>query len=114
MLENERQRSGSTHRVIFPAAPRRTRPGEASEDAGDRNICPKPVQQDKGGQQIRSQRVDGKNTRSRYRPQKRYQIPEISKDPLGEAKGPCQFDLFLKRITDSSQTLHCFFTDPAF
>src|SRR5271165_2208999 len=45
MLADERQRSGSMHRVIFPAAPRRTRPGEASEDAYDRNICPKPVQQ---------------------------------------------------------------------
>jgi hypothetical protein len=40
--------------------------------------------------------------KSRYRPQNRYQIPEISKDPLGEAKGPCQFDFFLKRITNSS------------
>ena len=41
-------------------------------------------------------------------------IPEIGKGPLREAKDPCQFDLFLKPITDSSQTLHCFFADPAF
>jgi hypothetical protein len=51
---------------------------------------------------------------SRGGPQNRDQIPEISKNPLREAEGPCQFNLFFKRITDTSQTLHCFFVDPAF
>jgi hypothetical protein len=43
MLADERQRSGSMRRLIFPGAPHRTLLGEASEDADDRNICPKPV-----------------------------------------------------------------------
>src|SRR6516164_592269 len=52
-LIHERQRSGSTHRVIFPDAPPRTRPGEASVDANDRNTYPKPVRLHRRLQQAR-------------------------------------------------------------
>ena len=53
MLADQRQRSGSMHRLIFPVVPRRTPPGVASEDADDRNIYPKPVRRHRCLQQAR-------------------------------------------------------------
>jgi|GEM_PF-6464509 len=42
------------------------------------------------------------------------QTPKIGKHALRESEGFRQFNLLLKRITDSSQALHCFSVYPAF
>src|SRR5260370_28827017 len=42
------------------------------------------------------------------------QTPQIGKHAFRESEGLCQLNLLLKRITDSSQTLHCFSVYPAF